>query len=418
MSPSRHGGVLNSCFVSGVQLQHLRQHLRSAGMPRLEALALPPLEESAPIEPVLAPDILPAASAAQEVAMHNEQAIQHTAQQLQQNQQLWLQAVEQQTSGSSVARTDSTSTAGAGSAAHAAGDDVAPGVNGPSAAARHDQRPTDNRHAQQAGVAAGQVSGPPISAPPWPQATMGASMAVAQASFTINTCDNQHVQRTAATSQQQEQQQQAPSVSQHRPLHPAVVVPIIQQDRQLQECQQQQQHNQQHVHGEQQIADDSPQQLPVPEPATSPKHQEQRSNHCTHSGGSADGEQDDSSSHGRRHQSINAAPAISTENSRDDSSSDTGTPRKALKRRSAAAAHLSSPIAAISPAMLRDSGAKRVSCGSSVRGSAASGVVRSSLEVPPLVEVVRTKYCALEDDSEDSDREFEERLMLKYGMKH
>jgi hypothetical protein len=40
------------------------------------------------------------------------------------------------------------------------------------------------------------------------------------------------------------------------------------------------------------------------------------------------------------------------------------------------------------------------------------------LDVPPLVEVVRTKYCQASDDSDDSDREFEEKLMAKYGLKH
>lgn len=37
--------------------------------------------------------------------------------------------------------------------------------------------------------------------------------------------------------------------------------------------------------------------------------------------------------------------------------------------------------------------------------------------MPPLAEVVRTKYCQLSDDSDDSDRELEEKLMLKYGLK-
>lgn len=56
--------------------------------------------------------------------------------------------------------------------------------------------------------------------------------------------------------------------------------------------------------------------------------------------------------------------------------------------------------------------------GSAMTASYARSSVRCSLEVPPMIEVVRAKYCALDDDSDDSDREFEEKLMMKYGMKH
>jgi hypothetical protein len=47
-------------------------------------------------------------------------------------------------------------------------------------------------------------------------------------------------------------------------------------------------------------------------------------------------------------------------------------------------------------------------------------VLRSSLNVPPLVELVRSTVPVELDGSasDDSDREFEERLMLKYGLKH
>jgi hypothetical protein len=62
---------------------------------------------------------------------------------------------------------------------------------------------------------------------------------------------------------------------------------------------------------------------------------------------------------------------------------------------------------------LRSSAAR--SSGGSVRGSRQR---RISLDVPPLVEVVRTKYCQASDDGDDSDREFEEKLMAKYGLKH
>eukprot|EP00775_Hariotina_reticulata_P008744 gene8744-8924_t len=52
--------------------------------------------------------------------------------------------------------------------------------------------------------------------------------------------------------------------------------------------------------------------------------------------------------------------------------------------------------------------------------SPPQGVLRSSLHGPPLVEVVRSRVPLELDgsDSDDSDREFEERLMLKYGLKH
>jgi hypothetical protein len=57
------------------------------------------------------------------------------------------------------------------------------------------------------------------------------------------------------------------------------------------------------------------------------------------------------------------------------------------------------------------------SSGSSMWGSRQLGQLRSSLDVPPLVEIVRTKYCQASDDSDDSDREFDEKLMAKYGLK-
>jgi hypothetical protein len=54
---------------------------------------------------------------------------------------------------------------------------------------------------------------------------------------------------------------------------------------------------------------------------------------------------------------------------------------------------------------------------SSVPRSSGAGLgqLRASLDVPPLVEVVRTRVLDLSDDS-DSE-EWEDRLLVKYGLK-
>jgi hypothetical protein len=54
---------------------------------------------------------------------------------------------------------------------------------------------------------------------------------------------------------------------------------------------------------------------------------------------------------------------------------------------------------------------------SSVPRSSGGGLchLRSSLDAPPLAEVVRTRVVDLSDDS-DSD-EWEDRLLVKYGLK-
>jgi hypothetical protein len=57
----------------------------------------------------------------------------------------------------------------------------------------------------------------------------------------------------------------------------------------------------------------------------------------------------------------------------------------------------------------------RSSGGAAVGASSSSLRFRASLDVPPLVELVRTRAVDLSDDSESD--EWEERLLLKYGLK-
>lgn len=61
---------------------------------------------------------------------------------------------------------------------------------------------------------------------------------------------------------------------------------------------------------------------------------------------------------------------------------------------------------------MRGSGASSVAMRSSGGGL---GHLRASLEVPPLVDVVRARAVDLSDDSDSDD--WEDRLLVKYGLK-